>query len=189
MEADCLQLAAETKNQTLVSHLVRMSKAWADLANSEPTGAQESNAPVGKASFMLRPSTMTLSEDGTSEKNVVLVVEDEPIIQMEAVQVIKDAGYVVLHAANTDDAMTILEERPDIRAVFTEIRVPGRLNGMDLARAIAERWPLIRLIVTSSASEVDNFPADWRYIQKVYDGVQIVAALRALFAPRLTVVN
>ena len=140
---------------------------------------------------MLRPSTFgtALSEDGILEKNVVLVVEDQPIIRMEAVQVIKDAGYVVLDASNTDDAMTILEERPDIRAVFTEIRVPGRLNGMDLARAIAERWPLIRLIVTSSASKVGNFPADWRYIRKVYDGVKIMAALRALFAPRLTVVN
>jgi CheY-like chemotaxis protein len=90
---------------------------------------------------MLRPSTFAtaLSEDGILEKNVVLVVEDEPIIRMEAVQVIKDAGYVVLDAPNTNDAMTILEGRHDIRAVFTEIRVPGRLNGMDLARAIAER--------------------------------------------------
>ena len=132
---------------------------------------------------------MASVEDGILEKNVVLVVEDEPIIRMEAVQVLKDAGYVVLDASNTNDAMTILEERRDIRAVFTEIHVPGRLNGMDLGRAIAERWPLVRLIVTSSASKVDNFPADWRYIRKVYDSVQIVAALRALFAPRLTVVN
>jgi DNA-binding NtrC family response regulator len=132
---------------------------------------------------------MALSEDGILEKNTVLVVEDEPIIRMEAVQVIKDAGYVVLDASNTNDAITILEKRHDIRAVFTEIHVPGRLNGMDLARAIAERWPLIRLIVTSSASTVDNFPADWRYIPKVYDGAQIVAALRARFVPRLRVVN
>src|SRR5665213_14688 len=127
---------------------------------------------------------MASIEDGILEKNVVLVVEDESIIRMEAVQVIKDAGYVVLDASNTDDAMTILKERPDSRAVFAEIRVPGRLDGMDLARVIAERWSLIRLIVTSSASKVGNFPADWRYIQKVYDGVQIVAALRP--TPRLT---
>jgi hypothetical protein len=60
---------------------------------------------------------------------------------------------------------------------------------MDLARAIAERWPLVRLIVTSSASKVQNFPADWRYIPKVYDTAQIVVALRALFASRLAVVN
>jgi len=82
---------------------------------------------------------MALSEDRILEKTVVLVVEDESIIRMEAVQIIKDAGYVVLDASNTNDAMTILEERRDIRAVFTEVRVPGRLNGMDLARAIAER--------------------------------------------------
>jgi DNA-binding NtrC family response regulator len=140
---------------------------------------------------MLRPCAFAMAsiEDGILEKNVVLVVEDQSIIRIEAVQVIKDAGYVVLDASNTNDAMTILEERHDIHAVFIEIRVPGRLNGMDLARAIAERWPLIRLIVTSSASTVGNFPADWRYVPKVYDGTQIVAALRARFAPRLTVVN
>ena len=132
---------------------------------------------------------MAPGEDGILEKNVVLIVEHESIIRMETVQVIKDAGYVVLDASNTNDAMTILEDRRDIRAVFTEIRVPGRLNGMDLARAIAERWPLVRLIVTSSASKVQNFPADWRYIPKVYDAAQIVVALRALFASRLAVVN
>jgi DNA-binding NtrC family response regulator len=123
------------------------------------------------------------------EKPVVLVVEDEPIIRMETVQMVKDAGYAVLDAANTDDAMTILERRSDIRAVFTEIRVPGHRNGMDLGRTIAERWPLVRLVMTSGVPKADNFPADWRYIPKPYDGVQLAAALRALFAPRLAAVN
>jgi two-component system, response regulator PdtaR len=128
-------------------------------------------------------------EDGLLEKPVVLVVEDEPIIRMETIQMIKDAGFAVLEASNTDDAMTILGSRRDIRAVFTEIRVPGHLNGMDLARAIAERWPLVRLIVTSGVPTAGNFPADWRYILKPYDGAQIAGALRALVAPRLTAVN
>ncbi len=123
------------------------------------------------------------------EKTIVLVVEGDSFIRMEAVQTFKDAGYAVLDAANTDDAMTTLEGCSDIRAVFTEIRVPGQLNGMDLARAIAARWPLVRLIVTSGVPEIGNFPADWRYIPKVYDGAKIVAALRGLLAPRLVVVN
>jgi DNA-binding NtrC family response regulator len=123
------------------------------------------------------------------EKLVVLVVEDEAIIRIEAVQMIKDAGYAALDVPSTDDAIKILESRSDIRAVFTEIRVPGRLDGMHLARAIAERWPSVRLIATSSVPKIDNFPADWRYIPKPYESGQIAAALRALLAPRLRIVN
>jgi len=123
------------------------------------------------------------------EKPVVLVVEDHPIIRMETVQMVEDAGYRVLDAPNTNEAMTILERCRGIRAVFTEIRVPGHRNGMDLGRAIAERWPLIRLIMTSGVPKADNFPADWRYIPKPYDGGQLAAALCALVIPHLTVAN
>jgi len=122
-------------------------------------------------------------------KPVVLVVEDEAIIRMETVQMVKDAGYAVLEASSIDAALTILEDGHDIRAVFTEIRVPGQLNGIDLARSVAERWPLVRLLVTSSGSKVDNFPADWCYIPKPYDGAQLANALHALIVPHLTVVR
>ncbi len=123
------------------------------------------------------------------EKPVVLVVEDEAIIRMETVQMVKDAGYAAFDAANTNDAMKILESRRDIRAVFTEIRLPGHRNGMELGRVIAERWPLVRLVVTSGIPKTDNFPADWRYIPKPYDGAQLAAALHALIVPHLTVVR
>jgi len=123
------------------------------------------------------------------EKLVVLVVEDEPIIRTETVQMVKDAGYAVLDAPNTNDAMTILEGRHDIHAVFTEIRVPGHLNGMVMAHAIAKRWPLVRLIVTSGVPKVDNFPADWRYIPKPYGGAQLAAALRAVLVSHPTVAH
>jgi DNA-binding NtrC family response regulator len=140
---------------------------------------------------MSRPCTFTVprTEDGKLEKPVVLVVEDQPIIRMETVQMVKDAGYAVLEAPDTNEAMTILEGCRGIRAVFTEIRLPGHRNGMDLGRAIAERWPQVRLIMTSGVPEADNFPADWRYIPKPYDGAQLAAALGALVTPHLTVAN
>ena len=123
------------------------------------------------------------------EKPLVLVVEDEPIIRMETVQMVKDAGYAVLAAPNTNDAITILEGRQDIHAVFTEIRTPGHLNGMAMARAIAKRWPLVRLVVTSGVPSVDNFPDDWRYIPKPYNGAQLASALRALIVQHPTVAH
>jgi DNA-binding NtrC family response regulator len=114
------------------------------------------------------------------QKPVVLVVENEAVIRMETALTIKDAGCAVLAAGNVDEAMAVLKARDDIRAVFTEIRLPGHLNGLDLGRAIADRWPLVRLIMTSGDRRRDNIPADWCYIQKPYDGSQIVTALRAL---------
>ncbi len=120
---------------------------------------------------------------------VVLIVEDEPLIRIETVHMVKDAGCAALEASNTNDAITILEERRDIFAVFTEIHVPGHLNGMELGHAIAKRWPLIRLLVTSGFLRVDNFPAGWCYIPKPYDGAQLAAALRAFLAPPPRIVN
>ena len=132
---------------------------------------------------------MAKIEDETLKKPVVLVVEPEPIIRMETVQMVTDAGYAVLDAPNTNDAIAILEGRQDIHAVFTEIRVPEHANGMELGRTIARRWPLVRLIMTSGAAKIADFPTDWRYIPKPYDGAQLTGALRALLAPRPTVVN
>jgi two-component system, response regulator PdtaR len=99
---------------------------------------------------------------------------------METALTIQDAGYAVLAASNADEAIAALEARDDICAVFTEILIPGHLNGLDLGRAISERWPLVRLIMTSSGRRRDNIPADWYYIQKPYYGWQFINALQAL---------
>lgn len=118
------------------------------------------------------------------EKPVVLVVEPEPIIRMETVQMVTDAGYAVLDAPNTSDAMAILQGRQDIHAVFAEVRAPGHANGMELGRTIAQRWPAVHLIMTSGAPKAENFPADWRYIPKPYSGGQLAGALGALLSSR-----
>ena len=83
------------------------------------------------------------------EKAIILVVEDEAIIRMGAVQMLEHAGFVVVEAGNADDAIKILEIRTDIRAVFTDINMPGTLDGLRLARLVRGRWPPIHLIVTS----------------------------------------
>jgi DNA-binding NtrC family response regulator len=128
---------------------------------------------VGRMSSM-RDCDATNAE----QKSVVLVVEDEVVIRLETVLAIKDAGYAVLAAGNADEAMAVLKTRDDISAVFTEIRIPGHRNGLDLGRAIADRWPLVRLIMTSGDRRRENIPADWHYIQKPYCGSQIIDALR-----------
>ena len=83
----------------------------------------------------------------TSRRPVVLAVEDEPLILMLAVDMIRDAGFEPLWASNADEAIRILESRDDIRIVFTDINMPGSMDGIKLAQAVRGRWPPIKIIV------------------------------------------
>ncbi|MCB5173917.1 response regulator [Microvirga lenta] len=80
---------------------------------------------------------------------VILVVEDEPLVRMFLADALDDAGYKVFEAVNADEAVTLLQARPDIQAVVTDIEMPGSMNGIGLARPVRERWPGIGLLVTS----------------------------------------
>ena len=100
---------------------------------------------------------------GTSclEKRVIiLVVEDDFLWRMDAVQMIEEAGFDVLEAANADEAIPILETRSDINVIFTDINMPGSMDGLKLAHAVKGRWPPIKIIATSGHVEVkDEAPA------------------------------
>ncbi len=82
---------------------------------------------------------------------LVLVVEDEPMLRLAAVEMVEEAGYSAVEAANAVEAVRILESRDDIRIVFTDIDMPGGMSGMLLAAAIRDRWPPIDIIMTSGA--------------------------------------
>jgi two-component system, response regulator PdtaR len=86
----------------------------------------------------------------------------------------------VIEAANADEAIDILENRSDIRIVFTDIRMPGSMDGLKLARAVRDRWPPIKIIVTSGHEypSEDDLPEGGRFFPKPYDPPQIQAALR-----------
>jgi DNA-binding NtrC family response regulator len=103
-------------------------------------------------------------------KPVVLVVEDEFIIRMNAVAMIDDAGYEVVEAIGADEAIAILEARPDIRVVFTDIEMPGSMNGLKLVHYIRERWPPVVLIVASGCltPKPDEMPTATVFLQKPY---------------------
>ena len=115
-------------------------------------------------------------------KTVILVVEDEVIIRMGAVQMLEDAGFTVVEAGNARDAVSILEDRNDVRAIFTDINMPGTMDGMRLARMVRDRWPPIHLIVTSGLifPSDDHLPPGGKFIQKPYDPRHVIATLRAL---------
>jgi CheY-like chemotaxis protein len=120
-------------------------------------------------------------EPGT-KRHVVLIVEDEFLIRMDAVDMVRTAGFGVVEAENADEAITILEDRPDITVVFTDIQMPGSMDGLKLAAAIRGRWPPIKIVATSGQLMMseDDLPAGSRFLSKPYSAPQIVGALREL---------
>lgn len=117
-----------------------------------------------------------------AQTTVILVVEDETIIRMGAVQMLEEAGFTVVEANNAHEAIIILETRNDVAAVFTDVNMPGTMDGMKLARMIRGRWPPIHLIVTSGLASPndDDLPAGGRFIHKPYDPPHVIATLREL---------
>jgi two-component sensor histidine kinase/DNA-binding response OmpR family regulator len=110
----------------------------------------------------------------------VLVVEDEMMLRMRAVDIVEDAGFTSVEAINADDALAILESRSDIELLFTDIQMPGSMDGLKLAYAVQERWPLIKIILVSGQLKLtDNEkPADSRFFGKPLDVKQIVAEMQ-----------
>jgi len=130
----------------------------------------------------LTESNNSAGANHTVGKAVILVVEDEAIIRMNAVAMLEDAGFIVLEACNADAAIVLLEARIDIRAVFTDIEMPGSLCGLKLAKAIRDRWPPIHVIVTSgriAPADLD-LPRLARFIAKPYAPSQVLALLSEL---------
>ena len=124
---------------------------------------------------------MAYSERG---RPVVLIVEDEFLIRMDAVDMIRSAGFDVVEAENADQAILILEDRLDITVVFTDVQMPGSMDGLKLAAAIRDRWPPIRIVATSGLAKVtsDDLPAGSRFLPKPYSATEIVGALREISA-------
>lgn len=115
---------------------------------------------------------------------VILVVEDEVFLRMSAVDMIEDAGFAVLEACTADEAIHILESRTDVTIVFTDIQMPGSMDGLKLAQAIRGRWPPIKIIATSgrlTPAEIE-LPRGGRFLPKPYSSAQIASVLNEMSA-------
>lgn len=110
----------------------------------------------------------------------VLVVEDEPLLRMMALDMVEDAGFDPVEARDADEAIKILEARTDITIVFTDIDMPGSMNGLKLAAAIRDRWPPIEIIITSGKFRLDDggIPARTVFFTKPYDHAEVISTMR-----------
>jgi CheY-like chemotaxis protein len=117
-----------------------------------------------------------------AEKIAVLVVEDEPITRMDVVDQLEEAGFKVFEAPDADTAIKILEANAAIRVLFTDVDMPGSMDGLKLAAAVRDRWPPIRIVVASGLRKVnlDALPRESRFFSKPYNVNEVAATMRSM---------
>jgi CheY-like chemotaxis protein len=113
---------------------------------------------------------------------VVLVVEDEWLLRLVAVELVEDAGFQALSAASADEALSILETRGDVWLLFTDVQMPGSMDGLSLAHAVRDRWPPVELIVTSGQRHIraEDLPDRGRFFAKPYDREMLSRAFQEM---------
>src|ERR1700737_1394991 len=111
---------------------------------------------------------------------VVLVVEDEMLLRMRAVDMVEDAGYTSLEAVDADAAFAILESRSDIALLFTDIQMPGTMDGLKLAHAVHARSPPIKIILVSGQLRLANIdiPPHSRFFGKPLEANEMIAEMQ-----------
>jgi two-component sensor histidine kinase/CheY-like chemotaxis protein len=116
------------------------------------------------------------------DKPVVLVVEDEMVLRMKAVDIVEDAGYTAIEAVSADEAIGILEAREDISLLFTDIQMPGTMDGLMLAHSVFSRWPHIKIVLVSGQIVVtdEEKPADSRFFGKPLTVSKMITELQEM---------
>jgi two-component sensor histidine kinase len=138
-------------------------------------------APWSASVLRAQESKLPMSTDRPDVPNV-LIVEDEMVLRMRAVDIVEDAGFHPVEAANADQAIAILESRSDISLLFTDIQMPGSMDGLKLAHAVHDRWPAIKIILVSgqvNPSETEK-PADSRFFGKPLSVARMITELQAM---------
>jgi two-component system, response regulator PdtaR len=115
-------------------------------------------------------------------KELVLVVEDEALIRMNSADMIRDLGFEVIEAVDAEHAVSLLESIPGIGVVFTDIQMPGSMDGLMLAAVVRDRWPPIAVLITSGKLHplAADMPAGARFMTKPYSPVDLQEQLRVL---------
>jgi len=132
--------------------------------------------------FPALPSREIAEELLTKPPIVVLIVEDDPLLRMLATDVVSEAGYVALEAGDADQALALLQARPDIALLFTDIDMPGSMDGLKLAQSVSDRRPPIKILIVSGQvrPKPSDLPSNSRFVAKPYRSAALVGELRAL---------
>jgi two-component system, response regulator PdtaR len=130
------------------------------------------------------PGVRVTQADRASD--LVLVVEDETLIRMDAADIIRDLGFRVVEAVDAEHAVFVLESVPDVSVVFTDIQMPGSMDGLLLAAVVRDRWPPVALLVTSGkiSPPAADLPSGARFISEPYSSLELKDQLHSLTGHR-----
>ena len=114
---------------------------------------------------------------------VVLVVDDEPLVRMTAADELEESGFHVLEAASADEALAVLEEHADdVQVLFTDLNMPGSMDGIGLAEEAHRRWPHILLLISSGQEQLqpNEIPDHGHFVAKPYVAAHVVSHIHDL---------
>ena len=102
------------------------------------------------------------------------------LLRMRVVDMVEDAGYTSVEAVDADQAVAILESRSDIALLFTDIQMPGSMDGLELARSVHARWPPIKIILVSGQLNLSrsDIPLDSRFFGKPLEANEMIAEMQ-----------
>jgi CheY-like chemotaxis protein len=145
-------------------------------------GRQYSSTFMPPAANYLPAFELAVMKEASRPAPAVLVVEDDPMIRIDAVMLVEEAGFRVYEAADADEAISLLEQRQDIRLIFTDVKMPGSMDGLKLAHYVRGRWPPVKIIVTSGQfrPKDGDLPLGGIFLSKPYRAEQVAQHLRQL---------
>lgn len=112
----------------------------------------------------------------------ILVVEDDPLLLLDALDMVEDAGFTAYGASNADEAIQLLERHSSIRILFTDVDMPGSMDGLRLAQTVRDRWPPVSIMITSGHISVrkEELPEKGLFFAKPYPPASVIKALHRI---------
>jgi two-component system, response regulator PdtaR len=168
--SDLMQMSRVILNLNLQAHCIRMASFWTH------------HAVFGSTDNPAVQTTDVMDVLRGRSAPVVLIVEDDPLLRMLAVEFIKDAGFGTLEAGDADQAIIMLETCSQVAALFTDIDMPGSMDGLKLAVLVKNRWPAIAILVASGHIRLGpaDLPPESRFLCKPYRAEAMIAELHSL---------
>ncbi|WP_237478532.1 response regulator [Lichenibacterium dinghuense] len=119
-----------------------------------------------------------------SGRAVVLIVEDEPLVRMMVIELFEDEGFEVLEAADADQALGIFDRRPDVALLFTDVEMPGSMDGYALARWVHVHRPAVKTMIVSGRAlpRAGDVPEGAAFIGKPYDHDDVMRRVQTMMA-------
>ncbi|WP_061976876.1 response regulator [Aureimonas sp. AU20] len=113
------------------------------------------------------------------QRHGAVIVDDNTLLMMDAMDIAEEAGLVAYGARNADEAIRLLEAQPDIRILFTDVQMSGSMDGYRLAATVRSRWPNVRILVTSGVRPPagDELPEDSLFFFKPYPHQAVMSAM------------